>query len=72
MKLIYSDGTIFQAADLEDALAGVRLNYPEAVAFQGRRQVEVTSDVRMGVRILIWGDTAVCGHGAVVAAVEDV
>ncbi|MDE2106125.1 MAG: hypothetical protein KGL39_53375 [Patescibacteria group bacterium] len=71
----YSDGTICNAADLADALAAVRLNYPDAVAYQGGSRVDETDDVRYGGRILIWADEAssVNDDGAkAVAVIEDV
>ena len=58
MKMKYSDGTVCNAADFGDALNSVRLNYPNAVAYQGGSLVDETDDVRYGGRILIWADEA--------------
>jgi hypothetical protein len=75
MKMKYSDGTICNAADFADAMASVRLNYPDAVAYQGGSEVDGDDDVAMGGRILIWADEASSANddGAnAVAVIEEV
>lgn len=56
MKLKYTDGTLVNAADFADAMQSVRLNYPDAVAYQGGSEVSDDDDVGANGRILIWAD----------------
>jgi len=75
MKMKYSDGTICNAADFADAMASVRLNYPDAVAYQGGSEISDDDDVTCGGRILIWADEAssVNDDGAnAIAEIEEV
>jgi len=73
IKIQYADGTVVNAAGFADALASVRLNYPEAVAYQGGSLVDESDDVECGGRILIWENEAasVNDDGAkAIAAIE--